>query len=119
MYLPVIMLVEFIMALGITFIVSAAAVYFRDLEYILGILQMLWMYLTPVIYSVDMIPEKYRPVFALNPMTPIIVAYRDILYNKQIPQMDTLVQCVVVGILVLIAGFFLFGRLKRNFAEEL
>ena len=80
---------------------------------------MLWQFLTPVMYSVDMVPESIRQVFMLNPMTPIIVCYRDILYYKQVPQLQTLVASIGLGILFLIIGWLLFGRLQRHFAEEL
>lgn len=119
LYLPLIMIIEFVLALGITFIVSAVTVYFRDLEYILGIVQMAWMYMTPVLYSIDMVPEEYQFLFGFNPMTPIVGAYRDILYYKQIPDINTLLQASVLGIIVLLIGIGVFGRLKRNFAEEL
>jgi len=119
LYLPVIMIVEFILTLGIAMLVSALTVYFRDLEYILGIISMAWMYLTPIIYPVDFVPEKILPIFNLNPMMPIIVAYRDILYYKQIPQMGTLLHAFLLGIIVLIIGCFAFSKLKRYFAEEL
>lgn len=118
-YLPIIMIVEFVLALGVTLLASALTVYLRDLEYILSILTMAWMYMTPVLYSIDMIPEELRPIFMLNPMTPIIIAYRDILYYKQVPELDTLIQAVILGIIVLILGIITFGKLKRNFAEEL
>ncbi len=119
LYLPLIMIVEFILALGITMLVSALTVYFRDLEYILSILSMIWMYLTPIIYSVEQVPENIMPIFNLNPMTPIIVAYRDILYYKKVPEMGTLVHAFFLGIFILIAGCFAFSKLKRHFAEEL
>ena len=82
LYLPVVMIVEYILALGIGLLSAALTVYFRDLEYILGIVTMAWMYLTPVMYSVDLVPEQLLPIFNLNPMTPIIIVYRDILYYK-------------------------------------
>ncbi len=118
-YLPIIMIVEFILALGITMLTSALTVYFRDLEYILGILGMAWMYLTPVVYSIEMVPEELIPIFMINPMTPIIVAYRDILYYEQVPEISTLLHAFVLGIIVLFVGIFVFGKLKKNFVEEL
>lgn len=118
-YLPVIMLIEYVLALGITMFGAAATVYIRDLEQIFNIIGMAWMYMTPVLYSVDMVPEELRGLYNLNPMTPIIVAYRDILYYKQPPQMGTLLNAVILGIVVLIVGWFTFGRLKKRFAEEL
>lgn len=117
--LPIIMVVEYILCLGIAMLTSALTVYFRDLEYILGIVAMAWMYLTPVLYSVEMVPEKLQPLINLNPMTPIIIAYRDILYYKQIPQFSTLIQATVLGIIVLVLGSLIFNKLQKGFAEEL
>lgn len=96
-YLPIIMIVEYIMCLGGAMLTSALTVYFRDLEYILGIVTMAWMYFTPVVYSIDMVPENLRPFMNLNPMTPVIVAYRDVLYSKQVPHISTLANGFVLG----------------------
>ena len=60
--LPIIMLVEYVMALGIALLSSALTVYFRDLSYILGIIAMIWQYLTPIMYSSDLVPDKLRPL---------------------------------------------------------
>lgn len=117
--LPVVMIVEYVMALGAAMLTSALTVYFRDLEYILGIITMAWMYLTPVVYSMDMIPEGLRPIFNINPMTPVIIAYRDILYSGQVPHLGTLIQGFILGILVLAIGCLVFNKLQRGFAEEL
>ncbi|MGB8452460.1 MAG: ABC transporter permease [Anaerocolumna sp.] len=118
-YLPIIFIVEFILALGITMLTSALTVYFRDLEYILGIIGMAWMYMTPVIYPIEQVPEELLPIFNLNPMTPIIIAYRDILYYKQVPEIETLLHALLLGIIILIIGSYAFSKLKRHFAEEL
>jgi len=119
LYLPVIMLVEFILALGFTMLTSSLNVYFRDLEYILGILTMAWMYMTPIVYSFDMVPAGLVPIFNLNPMTPIIMAYRDVLYYKQSPELSTLLNALVFGIVILLVGTVVFRKLQRGFAEEL
>lgn len=119
LYLPIIWAVEFIMCLGGAMLTSALTVYFRDLEYILGIVTMAWMYLTPVVYSIEMVPERLRPFMNLNPMTPVIVAYRDILYSKQIPEISTLANGFVLGVVVLVVGYVVFQKLQRGFAEEL
>ncbi len=119
LYLPFIMLIEFIIAIGITMLTSSLTVYFRDLEYILGIISMAWMYLTPIMYSQDIVPENIRPIFNMNPISPVIIAYRDILYYRQIPKVNTLLQAIIMGIIVMIIGCFSFSKLKRHFAEEL
>ena len=119
LYLPVIAIIEYVLALGFALIAAAVTVYIRDLEHILGIVTMAWQFLTPVMYGIDMVPDEYLFIFNLNPMSPIIVAYRDILYYGRIPHMETLISALVFGILFAILGFIVFGRLKRNFAEEL
>lgn len=118
-YLPVIMVVELLLAMGIGLLVSALTVYFRDLEHILGILMMAWMYLTPIMYTIDMVPENLRRFINLNPMTPVIQAYKDILYYKQAPHMTTLLQALILGVVFLIIGNFVFYKLEPNFVEEL
>ena len=78
-----------------------------------------WMYLTPIVYPPEMVPESLRVYFNLNPMTPIATAYRDILYYKQPPHMGTLLQATVLGIIVVVLGCILFNKLQKGFIEEL
>jgi len=113
------MLIEYALALGLTMIMSAVTVYFRDVEYILGILAMAWQFLTPVMYAVEQVPSKMRWLFSFNPMTYVITAYRDILYNGEIPKFETLFSSAATGIAVLLIGWILFDCLQKRFAEEL
>jgi ABC-2 type transport system permease protein len=117
--LPVIMIVEYIFALGMAMIASAVTVYFRDLEHILGIIAMAWMYLTPVVYSKKIVPDRYLPLFNLNPMTHIIDCYRTVLYEKQVPDLTALLWAAGLGVFFLVFGAFVFNKLQRHFAEEL
>lgn len=112
-------IVEYILALGMAFFAAAITVYFRDMEHILGIVMMAWQYLTPILYSYDFIPEQYRILFNLNPMTPIIVSYRTILYESKVPELSSLLWAFLLGIIALIVGWITFSKLKRRFAEEL
>lgn len=118
-YLPFIMAVEYLLALGMVLLVSALTVYFRDLAYILSILTMAWQFLTPVMYASEMVPENLMGIWKLNPMTPVIEAYRAVLYYKQVPDTDTLLFALMAGIVVLLIGESAFRKLQRNFAEEL
>ena len=115
--LPLVMAVEYILALGITMIMSAVDVYFRDLEHILGIISMAWMFMTPIMYDITTVPERLMPIFRLNPMTSIVTAYRDILYAGSIPKLETLGISLGMGVLFLAIGFLVFGKLKRRFSE--
>lgn len=119
LFLPPIMIVEYILSLGSAMISSAVTVYVRDVEYILSIITMAWQFLTPIMYSLEQVPAQVLPVFYLNPMTPVIVAYRDILYYGQYPKMETLAQALAFGLVLLVIGLLVFRTLKRHFAEEL
>ena len=117
--LPVVMIVEYFLALGIAMITSAVTVYFRDLEHILTIIAMAWMYITPVVYDIEICPTEYRWIMHINPMTSVIIAFRDILYYGRVPEMMTLLEAVVLGVVFLLIGCLVFRKLKRRFAEEL
>lgn len=123
LFLPLVMIIEYVLALGITMITSACNVYMRDLEHIVGVLMMAWIYLTPVMYDISYVtenaPAKLVSIFYLNPMTSISIAYRDILYYKKIPDMQTLLIAVVIGLVSLAAGSMVFAKLQKNFVEEL
>lgn len=119
LYLPAIMCIEYILSLGFALISSAVTVYVRDIEYILSIVTMAWQFLTPVMYSLERVPAKVQIVFYLNPMTSIIIAYRDILYYGQLPKMETLIGSLFFGLFFMGVGLLVFKILKRNFAEEL
>ena len=121
--LPVVMIVEYILCLGIALIVAALTVYLRDLQYILGILVMALQYLTPVMYGIDIVENSGAPsyciqLFYLNPMTPVIEIYRDILYYKQVPQLNTLLIALGMGIVFVMIGELLFRKLQKGFAEN-
>ena len=114
--LPLVMAIEYILALGITMIMSAIDVYFRDLEHILGIIAMAWMFMTPIMYDIN-IAGRLGKYLMLNPMTPIVTAYRDILYRGGVPELGTLGISLGMGVFFLAVGFLVFGKLKRRFSE--
>ena len=117
--LPVIAFIEYILVIGIVLIVSALTVYFRDLEHILGIIIMAWQFLTPVMYPESFVPSQYQAILYLNPMTPIIISFRDVLYYGKMPVVENLVYAFLWGLIIFICGFLLFGKLQKDFAEEL
>lgn len=118
-YLPLVMVIEYILALGLCMLTSALTVFFRDLEYIMGIILMAWIYLTPVFYEIEIVPEKYRVIFGVNPMTPVITAYQQILYKKQVPEVTNLLHAAVLGLAVLVLGYVVFENIQKRFVEEL
>ncbi len=119
LYLPLVLFVEFLFTLGVTLLASALTVYVRDLQHILGIVVMAWQFLTPVMYSSSKVPDQYKKLFMLNPMTPIIESIRSILYYKEVPHVSELLSATLFGVFFLVFGEFVFSKLQRGFAEEL
>ncbi|MDE7312285.1 MAG: ABC transporter permease [Eubacterium sp.] len=119
LFLPAVILAQYLLCLGAALIISACTVYLRDLEHIAGVLLMAWIYLTPVMYDISFIPKDLALLFYINPMTPIAAAYRDILYYKQAPQMSGLLLSLCTALAVLLMGEAVFAGLQKNFAEEL
>lgn len=118
-YLPLLLLLLYFLGLGLAFVFSACNVYLRDLEHILGIITMSMFYVTPVLYPVSMVPERFLKLLYLNPMTPMVLAFQDVLYYQRAPHLDTLIIVVAYALIALVAGYFIFQRLQRNFVEEL
>jgi lipopolysaccharide transport system permease protein len=100
--LPLVFLVQLVLVIGISLILSAINVFFRDVENILGVFLMLWMYLTPIVYPPELVPEQFRQIFSLNPMVGIINAYRYI---------------VLYGVLPPLASFVYSKRRSKFFAD--
>ena len=118
-FLPIIMVVEYVLALGMALLFSALTVFLRDLMHVMGIVTMAWQFMTPIMYDESMVPDKLMFVFRLNPMSSVITAYRQILYYKEIPDLSTLAEAVIVGIALLLIGLAVFKNRQRHFAENL
>ena len=116
---PVILLVQDVFMLGFGFILSAITVYMRDIQHFIGVVLQLLMYMTPVFYTTDSIPENFIWIFKINPMAYIIDGYRDIMYYQRMPNMKVLGLIFFGGIVLSIIGYFIFQKLQRRFAEEL
>ncbi len=114
-----VMIIEYFFSLGLAFFLSAVEVYFRDIEHIVSVVMMIWMYVTPMFYSIDIIPEKYLPMFYWNPMLYIIGMYQQILYYKRVPDMLYMAKAAGFAIAVVIIGSVVFKALEKRFAEEL
>ena len=116
---PLILLVQYILLLGISFIVSSVTVYFRDLEHIIGVVLMAAFYGTPIVYKLEQLPANLQIIMQLNPMTHLINAYRDIFYYHQMPNMKILCLLLGISVILTIIGYFIFKKLQKGFAEEL
>lgn len=118
-YLPLIMLIEYVFGMAIAILFSCINVYLRDLEQVSGVLSMAWQFLSPVLYSVEVIPEQYRNIYMLNPIAPMVVIYREILYYKKVPDISMFWNPLFFATVLFIVSCITFSKLKKHFAEEL
>lgn len=119
LFYPFVLLVQYVLLLGISFIVSSITVYFRDLEHIIGIILLAAFYGTPIVYKLEQLPANLQIIMQLNPMTHIINGYRDIFYYHQMPNIGVLGILFGISMLLTVVGYFIFKKLQRGFAEEL
>lgn len=116
---PVILLIQYILCLGLSLIVSSVTVFFRDLQHFIGVILQLLFYATPIVYSMEAVPANFRWLLRLNPMSYLIDGYRAIFYNKTMPNFRELLIAFIMGIILCVVGYFVFKKLERRFAEEL
>ena len=116
---PFILLIQYVLLLGIGFIVSSVTVYFRDLEHIIGVVLMAAFYATPIVYKIEQLPHTLQVLVNLNPMTHLINAYRDIFYYHQMPNMKIFLVLLAASVILTVIGYFIFKKLQKGFAEEL
>jgi ABC-2 type transport system permease protein len=115
LYLPVPLLALTIFTLGMTFLFAAANVYYRDVAHILQIVLSAWFYLTPIIYSLDFIPEKHRWIFKLNPLIYVINGFRLSVYYGMVPRLQSIAASFVCAFVMLFIGFYLFRKYQDDF----
>ena len=117
--LPLVIITQYILSLGIIFITSAVNVYIRDAEYIITFLLNMLFYATPILYSADLFKNSSISwLMELNPMNHIITCYRDILFYKSPPHFKRLLIVFLLSLLLLGIGIKVFKKLEKGFAEE-
>jgi len=115
--LPVLVIIATLLALGVGMWLSALNVKYRDIRYAIPFLIQLWMFGSPIIYPVSMLPAKWQWILALNPLTGIIENTRIALFGNQPFHWKSLGISFVITILVLLYSAFSFRRMERHFAD--
>ena len=117
--LPV-LIVPFVLFLtGLVWMLSALGVYLRDLSQIIPILVTVLMFMSPVFYPAEALPEKIRPLMYMNPLTPAIETLRAVLFAGQLPSIASYSVALIAGLLFALLGLFIFNRLKVGFSDVL
>lgn len=116
---PLLVLIQFILTLGINFILSSVTVFIHDIAHFVQIAMTLGFYATPVVYLSSMLPAKFQWAMHVNPMAVLVEAYRAVLYSHTMPDMKWLAIWGVLSIVILVLGYLLFKKLEKSFVEEL
>jgi len=112
-------IVETMLALGLSFLLAALSVYVRDLLQITPLLIQLLFFLSPVIYTLDSVPDAVKSVYQLNPLGPTFAAYQQTLFYGQSALPNSLGAAALVALLVLIGGYYVFKRVEWHFVDSL
>lgn len=100
---------------GLSLLLSAMTVFFRDITSLYSVLSMLWLYLTPVFYPISIIPEKFRLIYKWNPMYYYIGYFRSLILDGEFPDFKTNLICLFCGVVSLIMGLIVFRRTQDRF----
>jgi homopolymeric O-antigen transport system permease protein len=118
-WLPFLLLLAMVTALGVGLWLSAMNVQYRDVKYAIGFLIQLWMFASPVVYSTTLVPPEWRIIYGLNPMAGVISGFRWALLGTQNGPDYMMIVSIVVAILILIGGAFYFRRMEKTFADKI
>ncbi len=119
LYLPLLMVIQFVLTVSLAYPLAAINVTFRDTQHTLGVVLQMLFYLTPIFYDLSSVPKQYQPLYQLNPMVPLIEAYRAILLKGMQPDWSALLIVSVVVAALLPIGLGIFRRQSDRFVEEL
>ena len=117
--LPLLIVIQFFLTVGLAYPLAALNVTFRDTQHTLGVLLQMLFYLTPIFYDLNSVPKEYLIFYQLNPMVPLLEAYRAILLKGTQPDWQALLIVSLVVAVILPIGLAIFRRQSNTFVEEL
>jgi ABC-type polysaccharide/polyol phosphate export permease len=115
--LPVVLLAQLSLVSGLALLLAMANLFYRDVGLVFGLVLTLWMFLTPVVYPVELIGGRLGAALTLNPMNPLLEAFRAALFGGALPRAALVIYAVTVSVAVLVGAVTLFHRLEPRIAE--
>lgn len=117
--LPLVILPLLLFIMGITWGLASLGVYLRDVSQFIGLFTTVLMFLSPIFYPASALPEEYRHLLLLNPLTPAVEQARDVLFWGKLPDMTILSVSLLVAALIAWLGFAWFQKTRKGFADVL
>jgi ABC-type polysaccharide/polyol phosphate export permease len=118
-WLPLLFAIHLLFTLGLSYPLAALNLFFHDVRFLVGVTLTLWFYLTPVIYPLSIVPDKYEFIYNLNPNALFIDAYRRVLLHGQVPSMEKTLVGLVVAVGTFLIGYYLFKKMEPHFADSI
>ena len=115
--LPLIILQMAVLGLGFGILISSLTTKYRDLAFVMGFGVQLWMYLTPVVYPLSQVPEKYRMLYVMNPMSSVVESFRGMFFGVSSLEPIHIVISISVTAIIFSAGIIMFTRIEKNFMD--
>jgi ABC-2 type transport system permease protein len=114
---PLLLVLQVLLCLGLTLPIAALAVFFRDVQHALPIVLFGLFYITPIFYPASLVPEEFRFLFFANPLAHLLTLYHVVLYEGVFPSAAELARTAAISFAAILIGYGLFCRYKRYFAE--
>jgi len=117
LWLPLLLLLALVTALGVSLWLSALNVQFRDIRYTVPFLTQFWLFATPIAYPSSLLPEPWRTVYGLNPMAGVVEGFRWALMGTDTQPGPMILVSTVAAVTLLVSGAFYFRRMEKTFAD--
>jgi lipopolysaccharide transport system permease protein len=114
---PLVMLTQFFLTLGIGLLMSVSQVYLRDTNHWLNAFLLMWMFITPIFYPASSYPVKYMLLLQLNPLAHLVGVYRELILNHTLPHPNSIVILVVISMFIFVVGQSVFHHHKSHFSD--
>jgi lipopolysaccharide transport system permease protein len=115
---PILLVLQLLILIGLAMFVSSVNVFFRDLGPFMDVVMRVMFYGTPIIYPLDRVPDRFKPLVLLNPLAPVIEGWRDLFLEGTLPGVE-LWPAIVFAVAFLVIGVGVFRKLEKYFADAL
>jgi lipopolysaccharide transport system permease protein len=119
LWLPLLVFLTVALATGLGLFFGTLNVFMRDIGQVMNIILQFWFWLTPIVYMMSIVPQKYHWLFMLNPMTGIIMGYQDVLLYDKAPDLNILVYPTLFSVVMLLLSFVIFKKANEEMADVL
>ena len=117
--LPLLLLQTAFLGLGFGLLISSLTTKYRDLNFVMDFFVQLWMFATPIVYPLSLVPDNYKLIIAINPMTSVVETFRKIFFDNSAIQIEHIIISLLVTIIIFILGIINFNRVERNFMDTI